>query len=134
MNLTIFTALWWRNFCWRQRERYRRLRRAWRYASGRLTADDAQTMMLECEDSAGWHPLIVLTVEDTLEDALELYADHPQLAQLIAEGCARVAHKWEDHSDILSEARRWALNIAGDYAIEDGVVLIQRDDARGVAT
>jgi hypothetical protein len=40
-------------------------RRAWRYAIGRLPTDNAQRMMLDCRDLAGWHPLLVLTVEDT---------------------------------------------------------------------
>jgi hypothetical protein len=32
---------------------------------------DAQQLMLDCRHPAGWHPLLVLTVEDTLEQARE---------------------------------------------------------------
>ena len=53
---------------WRHRARTRRerLSRAWRYFAGCLTADDAQRVMLDCRDPAGWHPLLILTVEDEL--------------------------------------------------------------------
>jgi hypothetical protein len=52
---------------------------AWRYAAGTLSADDAQRIILNCRGPAGWHPLLVLTVEDTLEQAREEFADHPEL-------------------------------------------------------
>ena len=50
--------------------------------------------MLDCRYPAGWHPLLVLTVEDTLEQAREDLADHPDLSRLVADSCARVADKW----------------------------------------
>src|SRR5579884_755577 len=58
----------------RFRARYRlaRLSRAWAYFRDHLDADAAQRVMLDCEYSAGWHPLLVLTVEDTLADAREV--------------------------------------------------------------
>ena len=51
-------------------------------------------VMLDCRHPAGWHPLLVLTVEDTLAQAREEIADHPDLPRLVADGCARVADKW----------------------------------------
>ena len=82
---------------WRYRAKARleRLSRAWRYLIGRLSADDAQRIMLDCRYPAGRHPLLVLTVEDTLEQAHETFADHPELPRLIADGCARVGDKWD---------------------------------------
>jgi hypothetical protein len=80
---------------WTRRHRYRcgvslgRWTRAWRYGVGRLSADDAQRLMLDCRYPAGWHPLLVLTVEDTLEQAREEIADHPDLPRLVADGRAR---------------------------------------------
>jgi hypothetical protein len=108
--------------------------RAWRYAAGRLSADDAQHIMLDCRDPAGWHPLLVLTVEDTLEQAREDLADHPDLPRLIADGCARVGYKWESCGDELSEARRWAIDLAAGYAIDEGIALIRLDDEREPAS
>ncbi len=105
-------------------------RRAWRYAIDRLSADDAQRMMLDCRHPAGWYPLLVLTVEDTLEQAREDLADHPDLPRLIADGCARVADKWESYNDELWEARRWAIGLARDYAADESVALIPREDDR----
>ena len=56
---------------WLLRASYRvqRLRRAWKYFRGCLDDSDAQRIMLDCRVPAGWHPLITLTVEDTLEEA-----------------------------------------------------------------
>lgn len=94
-------------------------------------------MILNCQDPAGWYPLIVLTVEDTLEHAREMFHEHPELERLIADGCARVGHKWEDFGDTLYEARRWAIDVAQDYAANEGFVLAWRagdtNDAEGVA-
>jgi len=62
------------------------LSRAWGYFTGRLTADDAQRIMLDCRDPAGWHTLLALTVEDTLEQARETFADRHDLAEFVARG------------------------------------------------
>lgn len=95
---------------------------------GRLSADDAQTMMFECRYPAGWHPLLVLTIEDTLEQARETFADHPELPRLIADGCARVGGKWESYNDKLYEAHRWAIELAEGDATDEGVTLIRLDE------
>lgn len=115
---------------WRYRVRYRaeRLSRAWAYWRGRLNADDAQRIMLDCRHAAGWHPLLVLTVEDTLEQAQELFVDHPELPRLIADGCARVGDKWESYNDELYEARRWAIDLAVEYAAAEGIPLARLQD------
>ncbi len=85
--------------------------------------------MLDCRHPAGWHPLLVLTVEDTLEQAREEIADHPDLPRLVGDGCARVADKWESYNDELWEARRWAINLAKSYAADEGITLVSPDDA-----
>ena len=84
--------------------------------------------MLDCRYPAGWHPLLVLTVEDTLEQAREDLADHPDLPRLVADGCARVADKWESYNDELWEARRWAISLAKSYAADEGITLVAPDD------
>lgn len=116
------------NFRWRLRERYRHAMRAWRYARRTLTADDAQTIMLHCRDPAGWYPLTVLAVEDALEDAHKDFEAHPELPRLVADGCARVADKWDDFGDTLYEARRWALELAQTYAEQENIVLARRSE------
>jgi hypothetical protein len=117
----------WRHRC---RARAAQWARAWRYAAGRLSADDARRIMLDCQGPAGWHPLLVLTVEDTLEQAREEFADHPELRRLIADACFRVGDKWEPHGDELWEARRWAIDVALRYAADEGITLARLDDVR----
>jgi len=84
--------------------------------------------MLDCEYPAGWHPLLLLTVEDTLAEAHEVFADHPDLPRLINDGCARVASKWESYNDELYQPRRWAIDLAADYAAAEGVALTRLED------
>ena len=119
---------------WRAQNRAQRLSRAWRYFMGRLNADDAQSLTLDCRYAAGWHPLLVLTVEDTLEQARETFADHPELLRLIADGCARVGDKWESYNDDLHEARRWAIELAADYAATEGITLVRLDENAATAS
>ncbi|MDE2392064.1 MAG: hypothetical protein KGL65_10705, partial [Rhodospirillales bacterium] len=85
-------------------------------------------MIVECEWPAGWFPLMLLTVEDTLEYAREMFVDHPALRRLIADGCARVGNKWETYGDELSEAYRWAAELAEEYAASEGIVLARIAD------
>jgi hypothetical protein len=91
-------------------------------------------MMLDCRCPAGWHLLLVLTVEDTLEQAREDLADHPDLPRLIADGCARVGDKWESFNDELREARRWAIDLAKEYAADEGITLTALDGEREPAS
>jgi hypothetical protein len=105
-----------------------RLRLAWGYAFGRLSQDDAQQVMLECRAPAGWYPLLILSVDETLAQARENYTDHPALAQLIDSACARVGDKWEDYGEAIHEARRWAIEVAADYARQLNIALIPWED------
>lgn len=114
-----------RRFC--VRYRVARLCRAWAYFRGNLNAEDAQRIMLNCEYAAGWYPLLVLTVEDTLQQAREVFANHPDLPRLINDGCARVGDKWESHNDELYEARRWAIDLAAEYAAAEAIPLMRLD-------
>jgi len=122
--------VWLRDRCYRFRTRLAQWRRAWRYATNRLSADEAQRIMLDCRDPAGWHPLLVLTVEDALEQAREDLSDHPDLLRLIADGCARVGDKWESYNDELWEARRWAIDLAKGYADDEGITLVPIEEER----
>jgi hypothetical protein len=125
---------WARDRRYRAGYRLAQWRRAWRYAIDGLSPDDAQRMMLDCRGPAGWHPLLVLTVEDTLEQARGELADHPELPRLIADSCARVADKWESYNDELWEARRWAIGLAKEYAADEGITLTPLDDKRKSAS
>ena len=111
------------------RGRLARFARAWRYVVGTLSVDDAQRIILDCRGPAGWHPLLVLTVETTLEQAGEEFADHPDLPRLIADACFQVGDKWESYGDELWEARRWAIEVAQRYAADEGIALARLDDA-----
>jgi hypothetical protein len=113
---------------YRMRRRLARLLRALRYAAGRLSPDEAQSIMLDCRHPAGLHPLLLLTVEDTLDQAREVFADHLELPRLITDGCARVGRKWEPYGDELYEARRWAIEVAEGYAVDEGVTLVSLDN------
>ena len=84
--------------------------------------------MLDCRHPAGWHSLLVLTVEDALEPAREEIADHPDLARLVADGCARVGDKWEPYYGELLAARCWAINLAKNYAADEGITLVLLND------
>lgn len=108
----------------RWRSRFGRAIRGARYAAGRMSPDDAQRIMCDCERSAGWFPLLTLTVDDTLDLALEEYAEHPELPSLIRDACSSVAGRWESYNDDLYNAQSWALEKVREYAVSDGIVLL----------
>ena len=105
------TVRWW---CYRLTKTFKRFQRAVQYATGHLSTDNAQHIMLDCCFGAGWHPLQILDVQETLNEAREIFTDHPALPHLIAAACSRVASKWEGNGDDSHEARRWAIEIAED--------------------
>ena len=118
---------------WRRRlyRHITRAGRAWAYLAGRLTAAEAQQVIRDCSGPAGWHPLIVLTVDDVLTQARTTFTDHPDLPWLVAEACLHVEHRWCAHGDELEQARSWALELVQRYAPDDGIVLEPRDREGG---
>lgn len=114
---------------WPWRTRLARMLRAWRYARGKLTADDAQDIIVECERDAGWYPLLILSVGDALESALDDYRDHPKLRSYIASACEHVHRKWEGNSDERYAALEWTTRLATEWAAEDGVAFMPIETA-----
>lgn len=105
-----------------------RARRAYDYERGALAADDAQRMIYELQEQAGWYQLMTLPVGDVIEEALgnpEEYIEgrwkpHPELTALAHEACEYVAENWEGD---YSEARNWALDRVEELASERGIEL-----------
>ena len=114
------TLRWW---SYRLRRTCQRLRRAIEYATGKLSTDSAQQIMFDCRCAAGQYPLLILDTSETLNQARELFTDHPALPHLIEAACSMVASKWED-GDQGYEARRWAIEIVSDYAKRTNIALI----------
>ena len=119
---------------WRRRlyRHIARVGRAWAYLAGRLTPADAQQIIRDCCRPAGWHPLMVLTVDDVLAQARKTFADHPELPWLVAEACLHVERRWESYGDELEQAQSWAIELVQRYAPDDGIVLECRGGEGGV--
>ncbi|MEK8121631.1 hypothetical protein WOB59_00480 [Methylocystis sp. IM4] len=117
-------ALWRLSLRWR----LARLRRGLLYGVDRLSTDDAQRVLFDCQSPAGWHPLLTLTLADVLEEARETFEDHPALPRLVNDACGRVADKWQNYGDELYEARRWAMNLVKAYADDENIALRPRED------
>jgi hypothetical protein len=119
----ISAPLWF----YRLNLKLKRLRRALSYAFGTLSVEGAQDLLLECTHLAGWHPLLIITVDDTLELARQKYGNNPNLPALIESACARVAHLWDDYNETLSGAQSWTLEVAADIARQNGISLVPID-------
>jgi hypothetical protein len=127
-TLTVPLELWRRRLV----RHVARAGRAWRYLAGRLTAADAQQIIRDCHSPAGWHPLMVLRVDDVLARARRTFADHPDLPRLVAEACLHVERRWCSYKDDLEQAREWALDLVQRYAPDDGIVLERRGSDGGM--
>ena len=113
------------SFLWRYyqyRFRWHRFYRAFRYAMARLSQDDAQTIIRDCQSSAGWYPLMILTEKDVFEMAADIHGDAADaLAPYIPGACDYVGSKWESPGDGYWYALRLALDVVQDGAALDGV-------------
>jgi hypothetical protein len=105
-----------------------RYARAFAYARGRLTEDQARRMVYDIEQPSGWYHLMSLSVEDTMEDAEERFKPHPELLALIDQACAEVASNWECYDDSYSNARHAAIDKAVEYAEANGIILEPTED------
>jgi hypothetical protein len=123
MNRSLFTLRW------QILHRWRRIRRAVAYAGGRLSEDDAQSIILDCRLPAGWYPLMTLSPDDVREMATGLYGDAVHALDPYLDGaCECVARKWDHTGDEHWHAREWALDLALQGAAQDGIVLTLLDD------
>jgi hypothetical protein len=105
-----------------------RWRRAWRYATDTLSADDAGWIRHRCQDVEGFWPLEAIDSEGVLREAREQWADHPALERLAYDAAERIANKWAGSGDISCEARGCAVDLIAHYARTQGIELIERDN------
>jgi hypothetical protein len=113
---------------WRVQDRWRRLRRAFAYATGRLSADDAQDIILDCRDAAGWYCLMTMSPGDVLDHAIAIHGDPAlKLKPYLHPACEYVSRKWDAGDDYYS-ALEFALDTACDYAAQDGIAFSETED------
>ena len=112
--------------------RLQRWRRAWRYATDTLSADEAGWIRHHCQDIEGFWPLEAIDAEGVLMEARERWRDHPALERLAYDAAERIANKWTSSGDISCEARGCAVDLIAHYARTQGIELIERDNEPAV--
>jgi hypothetical protein len=112
--------------------RLQRWRRAWRYATDTMTADDASWIRHRCQDVEGFWPLEPIDAEGVLREARERWHDHPALERFAYDAAERTANKWTGSGDISCEARGCAVDLVAESARAQGVDLIERDSEPAV--
>ena len=108
---------------WRSTRLAQRYGLAWRYATGRMSEDDADGLRYECQHLSGFYPLSVFTREAVLRECRERWGDAPELPGLVEAACRRVAGKWSGDGEDGGAAESWAMELVAEYAAADGVVL-----------
>lgn len=97
--------------------------RAIAYARRRLTAEEAATIIHDCEYTAGCFPLVVLDVEGTLNEARAMWHDHPALEDMVRNACDHVCQRHPGSDDLSGAARDWALHLVMEFAIDREIEL-----------
>lgn len=115
-------------FYFRWTNRLQRWGRAWRYATGTWSRDDAGWIILDAQPVAGYTILETLDTDSVIEWAEELFGSHPRMAEWAASAVARVGYKWSGTGDIQSAASDWAIDLIRQYAADDGVTLAEPAD------
>ena len=125
--MTAISHIWNRitgttsGFRWKYR--LQRWRRAWRYATDTMNAEDAGWIRHRCQDVEGCWPLEAIDAEGVLREARERWADHPALERLAYDAAERIANKWTGSGDISCEARGCAVDLIAYYARTQAVTL-----------
>lgn len=112
------------------KRRWEKLRLGLKYGLGRLTREEASSLLYDIEIAAGVAVLCSIDVEGTLRTAIEDhdFEPHPALEGYIADGVALVRSKWSGNGDVVCEAEGWAIDKAMEYAAEDGLVFHQNNN------
>ena len=119
------------DFGFQLRYRYEHLRRAFAYATGRLSCDDAQTIILDCRDYS-W---LVSADDDRTRRcprpprlAFTAIQRLPRLSPISPAACEYVARKWDAGDDCWISRHDWALDTAREFAAQDGIDLDKAED------
>jgi hypothetical protein len=107
---------------------FERLRRAWKYGFGNLSAEEARQVISDCRQTAGWHPLLLLSVDDTLKHIRNAYVDHPALRRLATRACEEIERKCGRDWNELRDAKEWAAKLTRTFAKDEGLVLTKWED------
>jgi hypothetical protein len=102
-----------------------RWRRAYRYATRKLSTDDAYWIASECADVSGCWPLQSIGVESVLGSAQDRWQDDPNLPRFAYAAASRVASKWPGSDE--SAAEDWALDLIAEYATQEGITLREHE-------
>lgn len=127
---TNFRHLFWR-VRYDTRKALRRHARAFRYAIGRTSHDDALNLLYDAEALSNHYALCSISAESLQEDALDLFEPFPGLERYCEEAVSRVASKWEDGGETTGAALDWALSLVREYAAADGVALVEIGESTG---
>jgi hypothetical protein len=100
-----------------------RWRRALAYGRNTLSSEEAQAIIRDCDDAAGWYPITTLTVDDVMARVRHDIGDHPDLAPYIPSACARVSRKSDVDGEDLAFAIEWAVDEAIQSAKNDGLCI-----------
>ena len=117
-----------RIYRYRLRQHAQRIAIGLRYAMGRTSQADAETMLYECSEIAGDWTLSSFSAGDVIEDALEEYEDTPELRAICKSAARRVWNKWNGSGDEAGAARDWAMDLVREWAGQDGLSGLPSDD------
>jgi hypothetical protein len=117
---------WVRELYYRPADRWRKIRQAWGWATGRLSKDDMADMSWRIDQMTESYPLSTIDAADILRDLRDMYEDRPEFEQLASDAAYRVWNKWDGGSD-REAATSWAMELVKEYAERDGVELKERE-------
>jgi hypothetical protein len=107
---------------WLVRHTLQRYGRAYRYARGCMSPDDADEIRYECQEVGGFWPLETLTVDGMMETVIDRFGDSEEVRLLVADACARVGSKWDSDGHLRGAAQDWAMDLIKERAEELGLV------------
>ena len=102
-----------------------RIARGLRYAAEGMTKNDEWMLMHQAEESTGFRCLEGLSESSVAELFCDRFQECPEMDELIADACSRVAHKWSG-GEITDSAEEWAMDLVQEYARDRGVKLQER--------
>jgi len=101
--------------------------RAWRYATGRMTTNDAWDLFLEVEDYTGYHSLKGIREENVTSAVIDHYGEIllpvlPELTKLVRQACRQAVITCRGNGETTGQAEDWACDIVVGYLAKRGII------------
>ena len=128
------TPIWYRRARYNTRENWLRFKLGVRFGLGLTTPTEASEIRYRCHEITGCWPLQWIDAEGVIElaedrwKATDRWGTPVDFEAYAKDAVRRVHTKWPGNDDMTGAAQDWAMDLIGEYALQDGIALLDNEE------